>query len=60
MYCLVRYKTILVEYQGDVCLGSGRILRAGPSLYTLNAANCRTLIQARRRQEAAAVTPRPE
>ena len=27
--------------QGDVCLGCARIERPGPSLYTLNIANCR-------------------
>lgn len=30
-----------VFYQGDVCLGSSRIERPGPSLYTLNIGNCR-------------------
>jgi len=29
-------------YQGDQCLGSARIVRPGPSLYTLNTRNCRT------------------
>jgi len=31
-------------YQGDECLGSARIVRPGPSLYTLNIKNCRTNI----------------
>ena len=34
-------------YQGDVCLGSARIRRPGPSLYTLNSGGCRTAIAAR-------------
>lgn len=32
-------------YSGEECLGSARILRPGPSLYTLNINNCRTEIQ---------------
>jgi len=32
-------------YIGDQCLGGARILRAGPSLYTLNTKGCRTKIQ---------------
>jgi len=32
-------------YKGDVCLGSARIERPGPSLYTLNVGNCRTNIR---------------
>lgn len=31
-------------YKGDQCLGSARIVRPGPSLYTLNIKNCRTNI----------------
>jgi len=31
-------------YKGDQCLGSARIVRPGPSLYTLNVKNCRTNI----------------
>ena len=34
-------------YLGDECLGSARITRPGPSLYTLNVKNCRTEIQGR-------------
>jgi len=30
-----------VFYKGDICLGSARIERSGPSLYTLNIGNCR-------------------
>ncbi|CAL4105661.1 unnamed protein product, partial [Meganyctiphanes norvegica] len=33
-----------VLYLGEECLGSARILRPGPSLYTLNADGCRTKI----------------
>ena len=33
-----------VLYSGDECLGSARILRPGPSLYTLNVNDCRTQI----------------
>eukprot|EP00088_Acartia_fossae_P020950 TRINITY_DN22440_c0_g1_i1.p1 TRINITY_DN22440_c0_g1~~TRINITY_DN22440_c0_g1_i1.p1 ORF type:complete len:420 (-),score=21.37 TRINITY_DN22440_c0_g1_i1:68-1327(-) len=36
-----------VFYKGDVCLGSARIDRSGPSLYTLNTNNCRTTIRNR-------------
>jgi len=35
-----------VFYKGDVCLGSARIQRAGPSLYTLNTGDCRTILRA--------------
>ena len=38
-------------YQGDVCLGSARIERPGPSLYTLNIKGCRTEIRQRRATE---------
>ena len=31
-------------YQGEVCLGSAKIERVGPSLYTMNHNNCRTKI----------------
>ena len=34
-------------YLGDECLGSARITRPGPSLYTLNVKNCRSEIQQR-------------
>lgn len=34
-------------YLGDQCLGSARILRPGPSLYTLNTGNCRGKISER-------------
>ena len=30
-----------VFYQGEQCLGSARITRTGPSLYTMNKDNCR-------------------
>ena len=30
-----------VFYQGEQCLGSARIRRTGPSLYTMNKDNCR-------------------
>ncbi|XP_071524815.1 mitochondrial tRNA-specific 2-thiouridylase 1 isoform X1 [Panulirus ornatus] len=33
-----------VFYLGDECIGSSRILRPGPSLYTLNVDECRTRI----------------
>ena len=38
-------------YLGDECLGSARITRSGPSLYTLNVKNCRTEIQSRLKRE---------
>ena len=34
-------------YLGDECIGSARITRPGPSLYTLNVKNCRSEIQQR-------------
>nr|ALS04309.1 mitochondrial tRNA-specific 2-thiouridylase 1 [Acartia pacifica] len=40
-----------VFYKGDVCLGSARIDRPGPSLYTLNIGNCRTKIRNKLKQE---------
>ncbi|XP_068217217.1 mitochondrial tRNA-specific 2-thiouridylase 1 [Palaemon carinicauda] len=39
-----------VLYNGDECLGSARIKRAGPSLYTLNTNDCRTHILKEREQ----------
>ena len=38
-------------YLGDECLGSARITRPGPSLYTLNVKNCRSEIQGRLKLE---------
>ena len=32
-------------YKGDVCIGSARINRPGPSLYTMNEKNCRSELQ---------------
>ncbi|KAK7066246.1 hypothetical protein SK128_024996 [Halocaridina rubra] len=40
-----------VFYLGDECLGSARILRPGPSHYTLNIDNCRTRILGERKTE---------
>merc|ERR1711962_12500 len=34
-----------VFYKGDICLGSARIQRPGPSLYTLNTNSCRSIIR---------------
>lgn len=34
-----------VFYYGDECLGSAKIRRVGPSLYTMNTDNCRDIIQ---------------
>jgi len=40
-------------YLGDECLGSARITRPGPSLYTLNVKNCRSEIQQKLQQQQA-------
>ncbi|XP_050731296.1 mitochondrial tRNA-specific 2-thiouridylase 1-like isoform X2 [Eriocheir sinensis] len=37
-----------VFYLGEECLGSARILRPGPSSYTLNVNNCRDIIQGKK------------
>jgi len=38
-------------YDGEVCLGSAKIERVGPSLYTMNHNNCRTKIQEKIKSE---------
>lgn len=40
-----------VFYLGDECLGSARILRPGPSLYTLNVQDCRSKILKERERQ---------
>lgn len=44
-----------VLYHGDECLGSARIMRPGPSLYTLNVNECRTRILQERAEEPSLV-----
>ncbi|XP_064102504.1 mitochondrial tRNA-specific 2-thiouridylase 1-like isoform X3 [Macrobrachium nipponense] len=44
-----------VLYSGDECLGSSRIIRPGPSLYTLNINDCRTRILKEREEKKSLV-----
>ena len=37
-----------VFYKGEECLGSARILKIGPSLYTMNKDNCREKLKEKR------------
>ncbi|XP_076057037.1 mitochondrial tRNA-specific 2-thiouridylase 1 isoform X3 [Oratosquilla oratoria] len=40
-----------VLYQGDECLGSAKIIRPGPSLYTMDTGGCRTRLQQEREEQ---------